>query len=191
MRVIGTLAKCLIAVSGCIVFGTTCHEVIGHGALGLVQGGRIEYVRVLGVQLYPSPGWVGTGGVFGSCSVVGLESASEHDLVSLGGSMSTWCMSVAAVCLLWWRGWPRRVHFLLVWLSLWWIDLFTYTLPSFGLRRYVILGDRWAEPYQAATALGVPGPVFQTFVCSSCAILVLALVLRLRRSQHRMSCGVE
>ncbi len=190
-RVTGTLLKCSIAVGGCIVFGTACHEVIGHGALGVALGGRIASVKVLGVQLYPSPGWVGTGGIFGSCSVVGLELAWEDHLVSLGGSMSTWCMSVTAVCLLWWRGWPRRVHFLLICVSLWWIDLFTYTLPSFGLRRYVILGRRLDEPYQAATALGVPGPVFQTFVCGSCAILALALALRLRRSQLRMSCGVE
>lgn len=182
-RVTGTLLKCLVGVGGGIVFGTVCHEVIGHGAVGVALGGRIAYLMVLGVQIYPDLGWEGTGGMFGFCSVVDLEHAWKYALMLLGGSMSTWCVSVTAVCLLWWRHWPRRVHFLLVWASLWWVDLLTYTLPSFGLRRYVILGKRWDEPYRAATALGVPGPVFQAFVCGSCAILALALVLHLRRSR--------
>lgn len=181
MRVTGTILRCAIGIGGSIAFGTACHEVIGHGALGVALGGRIAYVEVLGVKFDPSPSWVGTGGRFGRCSVPGLERSWKRPLFRLGGSMSTWCMSVTAVCLLWWRSWPRPVRFLLIWVSVWWFDLFAYTLPSFGLRRYVVFGGHADEPYRAATALGVPGPLFQAFVCGSCAILAFALVLRLRR----------
>lgn len=181
MRVGATILKCAIGIGGSIVFGTACHEIIGHGAVGVSLGGRITYVEVVGFELYPSPGWVGTDGHYGRCGVRGLDRAWKRRLFSLGGSMSTWCISVTTACLLWWRDWPRRAHFLLMWASVWWFDLFTYTLPSFGLRRFVIFGGHRHEPYKAATALGVPGPLFQAFVCGSCAILALALAFRLWR----------
>jgi len=67
------------------------------------------------------------------------------------------------------RQWAQWVQVVLLSLSLWWVDLLTYTLPSFGLRRYVLFGRRFREPYDAAVALGIPGPLFQAFVIITCA----------------------
>ena len=113
----------------------------------------------------------------------GIETATGDQLMRLGGSMSTWIVSVVAVTLLWlrrWRPWSRAVLLLL---GIWWIDLFTYTLPVWGLRRSVLWGGQYAEPFEAAVALGVPGWLFQAFVVGSCIALVVALCFGMRRSR--------
>lgn len=160
--------------------GTAWHEVVGHGLVGVLCGGRIAGVEVLGFDLYPAVRWDGWDGNYGSCDVDGVETETGRHLVSLGGSMSTWLVSVVAVVLLWlrrWRPWPRAV-FVLV--GIWWIDLLTYTFPVWGLRRSVLWGGRYAEPYEAAVALGVPGGLFQAFVVITCVALGLALCFALR-----------
>ncbi|MBN2561665.1 MAG: hypothetical protein JXQ75_12125 [Phycisphaerae bacterium] len=167
-------------LAGCMVLGTVCHEVVGHGLVGVACGGKIDQVEVLGVQLYPSPKWLGWQGYYGHCLVTGVDTTTGSHLVSLGGSMSTWCVSVAAITLLWlrrWGPWPRTV---LACLGIWWIDLLTYTLPSWGVPRSVLWGqDYYSEPYEAAVALGMPGPIFQASALVTCVILAGALVLRL------------
>ena len=90
-------------------------------------------------------------------------------------------LGVAAVLLLWirrWHGWKRT---LLICCTFWWYDLMTYTLPSWGLKRHVVIGVRYSEPYKAAVNLGIPGPVFQAAVVVGCLLVVVALIVRLRR----------
>ena len=160
--------------------GTLCHEVIGHGAVGILAGGRVVDVEVHGVQLWPTIGWNGWPERWGGCEVTGVSTPTGNTLVSLGGSVSTWVVAAAAVSLLWirrWRGWMRIV---LICCSLWWFDLLTYTLPSWGLKRYVLFGNRFQEPYDAAVNLGIPGPIFQALVVAGCLLLVVALLVRLR-----------
>ncbi|MBI4716521.1 MAG: hypothetical protein HY763_01840 [Planctomycetes bacterium] len=163
-----------VLATACLVLGTACHELIGHGLTGLLAGGRIQWVDVLGVRVYPSPAWVGAEGFFGQCEVTGLEGARTEALVALAGSMSTWVAAAVATVLLAVRRWPHRVQLALLALSVWWVDLLTYTLPSFGLRRFVVLGRYVREPFDAAVALGIPGPVFQAFVIVSCLLLAAA-----------------
>ncbi len=164
-------------------FGTLCHELIGHGVTGVMCGGRIAYVEVLGVSLWPRLGFAGWSGMYGLADVDGDVSATGQHLISLGGSMSTWLVSVAAVALLWLR--PRRgvVRAGLICLSLWWIDLFTYTLPTWGLRRSILWGGQFSEPCEAAVALGVPRHVYQGFVLVGCVLLTTALVFSLNRGK--------
>jgi hypothetical protein len=91
--------------------------------------------------------------------------------------MSTFVVAAIAAYLLW-RYRPRGVkRAALFCLSLWATDLLTFTLPSFGLRRYVWSGTRYSEPYTAAVALGIPGPLFQAFVLAGFATVVLLVVL--------------
>jgi hypothetical protein len=114
--------------------------------------------------------------------------------MELGGSASTWLVSVAAIGLLWLRRWrrPGRVHrpgrgwprVVLILLGLWWIDLFTYTLPTWGLRRSIFWGGTKSEPYEAAVALGVPGWLFQTFVIVSSLALATAWTTYLNRARR-------
>ncbi len=172
-----------ILLLGSLVVGTTWHEVVGHGLTGVLLGGRLRYVQVLTVRFSPGIEWRGWEGAYGVCDVTDVPTPRRERIMELAGSMSTWCVSVLAVGLLWirrWRGWRR---WLLIGLSIWWIDLMTYLLPSWGIRRSILWGARSSEPYQAATALGIPGPLIQSFGIVTSVALAAALVLRLVRDR--------
>lgn len=182
MRIVKLVASLLFGLVLCHAVGTAWHEVVGHGLTGVACGGRIERVEVLTVQWYPRVEFVGWDGAYGRCRVEGIQTGRGRRLMSLGGSMSTWLVSVGAVCLLWARRWRGRPRVVLAFLGLWWIDLLTYTLPSWGLRRSILWGRVYSEPYEAAVALGVPGPVFQALVVTSSLALAAGLALGLRRT---------
>jgi hypothetical protein len=161
--------------------GTAWHEIVGHGLTGVLCGGRVERVHVLFVQLWPPLRWTGWEGTYGSCSVSELASWQREALTKLAGSFSTFLVAAAATAVLWLvrpGGWRR---FVLAWVSIWWIDMFTYTLPVIGLRRSVFWGGRYSEPYEAAVELGIPGPLFLAFVFLSAGILTALLVMQIRR----------
>jgi hypothetical protein len=100
--------------------------------------------------------------------------------------MSTFVVAALAACVLW-KFRPRGLKFTaLICLSIWCMDLFTYTLPSFGVRRYIWSGTRYAEPYTAAVALGIPGALFQAFVFVGTFAVLLATGISIwRRIQER------
>jgi len=161
--------------------GTLWHEVVGHGLVGTLAGGRITYIEVLGFELWPQPRWTGWQGHYGWCDVDGIADQTGEHLMALAGSLSTWLVALAATIALYasrWRGCRTAV---LVCLSLWWIDLFTYTLPTWGIRRSILWGPVYSEPYEAAVQLGMPGPLFQAFVVATSALLAAALAIRLTR----------
>lgn len=173
------VVKWVLLLSLCHATGTAWHEVMGHGLVGVICGGKIQSVEVFTIQLYPKLASMGWDWYFGQCGVMGIGTEAGESWMSLGGSLSTGLVSAIVIGLLWtrrWRGWPKTV---LALLGLWWLDMMTYTLPSWGLRRLVIVGRRFAEPYDAAVALGMPGWMFQTAVIGSSVILALALVVRL------------
>jgi hypothetical protein len=168
-----------------IPIGTLWHELVGHGLTSVLLGGRIIYLEVLGVCLYPDLGWAGWQDRFGACGLSGLETATAVNLVSLAGSMSTWVVAVLATILLWLRRWPRWADAVLVGLSLWWFDLLTYTLPSWGVRRYVVWGTLRPEPYTAAVGLGIPGWAWQAFAVLTSAGLLAGVVIRIAGGTRR------
>ncbi len=171
--------------------GVAWHEVVGHGLVGMLAGGRISYVVILTVQFWPEIRWVGWTGQYGACGVDDIPTTTGSAFMSLGGAMSTWCVGVIATILLRTRQWGPRLRIVLLVLSLWWIDLLTYTLPSWGLPRSVFWGQaEYSEPYEAAVELGVPGPLFQGFVVMSSAMLLSSFFLLLwRPPMSRLRCS--
>ena len=178
------IVKWVFLLGLCHATGTAWHEVMGHGLVGVLCGGEIRRVEVLTIQFYPMPATMGWDGRFGQCFVEGIETPKGESLTSLGGSLSTWVVSVGATVLLWIRRWRGRPKLVLVLLGLWWLDMLTYTLPSWGIRRLVFWGRYYAEPYNAAVDLGVPGWMFQAAVVGSCALLAAALIVRLIRPRR-------
>lgn len=179
------IVKWVLLLFLCHALGTAWHEVMGHGLVGVLCGGEIQCVELYTIQFYPTLATMGWDGAFGRCGVTGIETDSGQSWMSLGGSLSTWLVSAVAIGLLWvrrWRKWPKTV---LALLGLWWLDMLTYTLPSWGIRRLVIAGRRFAEPYEAATELGMPGWLFQIAVVGSSLILAFALIIRLNRLRSR------
>jgi len=70
----------------------------------------------------------------------------------------------------------------LVVLSLWWIDLFTYLLPSWGIRRSVFWGQSsHSEPVEAAIGLGIPRAAFQLLAVASCVLMAAVLAASIWR----------
>ena len=165
----------------CLPIGTLWHEVVGHGLVGTLAGGRITHVEVLGLDLWPQPRWIGWQGHYGWCDVEGIAGQTGEHLMALAGSLSTWLVAAAATIALYARRWRAWLTPVLVCLSLWWIDLFTYTLPTWGIRRSILWGQVYSEPYEAAVQLGIPGTLFQVFVVTTSALLAAALAIRLTR----------
>ena len=163
------------------------HEVAGHGLVGLLVGGQVTRLQILGVQLWPELTWTGIGQGFtnlGECDLRDIPTPTGQRLSALAGSLSTWCVGLVACLLLWlyqWRGWRRA---LLVCLTLWCIDLMTFTFPSLGLRRGIVTGTSYSEPYEAATALGIPGWLFQAFAIGISLGILSAMVTRLFTLKH-------
>lgn len=179
--------KHLFLLASCLVVGTLWHELVGHGLVGAVCGGRVVHVHVLGLDLYPAVRWLGWQGHYGECDVEGIPTARREASMSLAGSASTWLVAVVANLLLVVRRWRPPWRIILCFLSIWWIDILTYTLPTWGFRRSILWGRRYSEPYDAAVALGIPGPVFQTFVVATSALMAAGLVreiVRQRRSRR-------
>lgn len=173
-RILKISCVSFVVTAFALVVGTAWHEIVGHGLTAVSFGARITYVEVLGFQLFPGIRWLGATGRFGYCDNSGVEGVAARALILLAGSLSTWLVGVAATGLLYlrpWRGWKRVF---VIAFSVWWLDLFLYTLPSLGIPRYFFWGHRYSEPYEAAVALGVPGPVFQGFVIVANVILAWA-----------------
>jgi hypothetical protein len=180
-RMISRVLVLLLLFAGNIILGTAWHEIVGHGLVGIACGGRIRQIIVTGVELWPRLSWTGPRGAFGWCDVEGVTGGVCTHLWLFTGSLSTLLLSLIAIVLLHARKWNRTLQLILLGCAFWWIDLFTYTLPSFGLPRYIILGRRVSEPYAAAVAMGIPGWIFQLFVVATCVMLaVLSVRLLLR-----------
>ncbi|RMF85891.1 MAG: hypothetical protein D6744_00600 [Planctomycetota bacterium] len=174
-----TAVACAVGLALCLPCGTLCHELLGHGLTGVLLGGRITELHVLGVDLWPRPRWVGWQGYYGWCGVEGLSSDAADAWMGLAGSASTWLVAAVASVALWLRRWRGVARVALVCASLWWIDAATYLLPAFGLKRSILWGGDYAEPYECAMRLGADGPLFLAVVYAGSGLMAAALVWRL------------
>jgi hypothetical protein len=180
------IARFLIVFILLYPFGVICHELIGHGLPGLLFGGKPTAMHILGLDLHPHVQWRGWQGHYGYVDGTGVQPGWRMHVIGLGGALSTTLVAAVALFLLWRK--PRRgyTRLVLISLSLWWLDLFTYTLPSWGIRRSIFWGRVYSEPYEAAVGLGVPGPLFQFFVLALAVCFVTSLwkILRPVASAH-------
>jgi len=136
-------------------------------------------VEILGMQVWPSMHWQGWFGTYGRC---GIDPPTERGraLCNLAGSMSTWAVSILAIIVLSWKPWHGWKRAALLSVGIWWVDLLTYTLPTWGIPRSILWGGHYSEPYYAAKDLGVPGPLFQAFVLISSVVLAYFWLRRVR-----------
>lgn len=169
----------LTAAVLCLPAGTAWHELVGHGLTGILAGGRITSADVLFVQVWPSLRLHGWTEQYGHCEVAGVPTRTGELLMELGGSMSTLAASVAALVLLRVRRWGPVGRAALLAVGVWWVDLLTYTLPTWGIRRSILWGGLYAEPYEAAVGLGMSGWLFQTLVLVGSGVLAGCWVIML------------
>ncbi|MFO0973336.1 MAG: hypothetical protein U1A27_07855 [Phycisphaerae bacterium] len=172
-------AMLLARAAACLVVGTLWHELVGHGLVGVALGGRIESADVLGVQVWPRVAWGGWKWMYGHCNVSGVPAARDA-WVNLGGSLSTFTVGVTATLLLRRRRWGRAKRRLLAWLSIWWLDLFRYSLPALGLPAIRLLVPRYSEPFEAARELGMPGAGYIALLLCSALLLARATIRHAR-----------
>ncbi len=191
-KAIRTLAKFVTALKHAAVIAVLFalpipwHEIAGHGLVGVICGGRVTRFQLFGWQLFPKIKWTGVSEGLGICDHSGIVSQWGVHLTELAGSMSTFVVAAIAAYLLW-RYRPRGVKLTaLICLTVWSLDLLTFTLPSFGLRRYIWSGTRYSEPYTAAVALGIPGPLFQVFVLGGFSAVILLVLLALNPSSKHV-----
>lgn len=158
------------------------HEIAGHGVVGVLCGGKVTRFQLFGLQFVPDFRWTGTRGGLGICDHSGIRSQWCAHLTDIAGSMSTFVVAAVAAYVLW-KCRPRGLKFTaLICLAAWCTDLLTFTLPSFGVRRYIWSGTRYSEPYKAAVALGIPGALFQALVLvGAFAVFLLAGISIWRR----------
>lgn len=171
-------ARFVVFAAVSLVVGTLVHEALGHGATAVLFGGRVDRIVLFNLQIYPSilsdphPGFLGV------CYTSGVATSAGGAWVSLGGSLSTLLISIVSLIIYYYKTPAGAARHLLFWLSLWWIDIFTYTLPAFGLRKFIIYGGTRSEPLEAAAELGFPPTIFPWAVFSLCALLLFLLLRR-------------
>lgn len=186
IKVALTYLVCLpISILLCLVW----HEVFGHGLVGILAGGHITDLDLLGVRFLPEFGW---SGIPGSIHIENIATPTGHELAVLSGPLSTWCVSVLAIVLLWVRRWKGLVRVILVCLSLWWYDILTETLSIWALPKGIwfhkgafVFYSRPPVHYESAVRLGVPGSLFIIFSIGTSVCLLALLVIRLIMDHKR------
>jgi len=173
----------LLVLAGLGYLGIIVHE-LGHGLTAEAVGGEFRAMVVWpGIEVWPRPGASHpiAPGYFGRAIVSrsGLGDAESH-LVALMGAGSTLLISVLAVLLLWVIRPKRRfVRFVLISLSLYFMDILTYTFcPQLGMPRFMLVGRTTihSEPLGAAVGLGVPKPVFNLAILLVSAGILFAIL---------------
>jgi hypothetical protein len=163
----------------CTLLMIVWHELVGHGLTAILTGGHLTLVDLFGVQIWPE---FGKPGFLGRIDYKG--SVVSRDVINVAGPLSTWCVSVLAVVLLWAKRWKRLMYVILVCLSLWWYDILADTLSIWGLPRGIwfhkgrfFLYSHGPVHYESAVRLGIPGSLFIIFSIGTSVCLLAGLVL--------------
>ena len=166
----------------CMLLMAVWHEVVGHCLTAILMGGRIILLDLFNVQIWPEFGKPGLPG-----KMVWVGAPGSRDFVGIAGVLSTWCVSVLAVVLLWVRRWKGLRKVILVCLSLWCYDILTETLSIWGFPRavwfhnwrpYLYYGLGTAH-YKSALNLGIPGSLFIIFGIGTTVCIIAGLLIRL------------
>jgi hypothetical protein len=171
----------------CFALNVVWHELIGHGLVGILAGGHISSLDLFGVKLFPEFGW---SGIPASIGIEDTATPAGHEISIVAGPLSTWCVSVLAVLLLWVRRWKGLVKVILVCLGLWWYDILGETLTAWKIPKGIFFYSRPAVHYEAAVRLGIPGPFFHVFSIGTSVCLFAGLVTCLiwDHQQRKQQC---
>ena len=174
--------------------GIIVHE-LGHGLTAEIVGGEFKALAVWpGVELWPDLGArrANMSGYFGmattSCRSLG---ETKVHAVRFMGAGSTLAISLISTILLWVLRPKRRfVRHVLIALSLYFMDILTYTFcPQLGMPRFILVGrtTHHSEPLAAAVGLGVPKPLFNALIILISALILVAIarVVLLSGRGHR------
>ncbi len=168
----------LVCLAICFACAGIWHELVGHGLVGLLAGGDITALDLFGFRVFPRFGW---SGVLGGIGVENIKTPTLHEVAVIAGPLSTWCVSVLAVILLWMRHWKGLFKVILVCLSLQWYDMFSETLTVWGIPKFIFFYSRPPVHYDAAVWLGLPGPLFHVFSIGTSICLSAGLIICLIR----------
>lgn len=163
------------------------HEC-GHVVVGVLQGGKLTYLEVVYLQLYPRLAVDMCQGYLGLTAVEGL-SGSAFGLMLLAGSLSTHLVAWGSGLIMLKRKWPALKFLWLLGV----FDLPAYTaLPQIGLRHFAFLGGTQPEPLLGARALGIADSTFYlTVVLSTLGLVFLYLKTCALRDERREGSQVE
>ena len=161
----------ILALSGFLMDLT--HE-LGHVAWGVSVGGRLTYLKVAFLEIYPRPALTPEFQL-GLARIEGLKTDFAYGLMLLGGSLTTnivsWILAILIPRIN--LGHKTRVGMRIMGI-LGLLDLPLYTiLPHLGLRHWFLIGGRTPEPLLGARKIGVPDPIFYAAV----ALTTLGLAL--------------
>ena len=146
---------------------TFLHE-IGHAIWGIVAGGKLTYMKIAYLEIYPYL-TLSSKFVLGLTIVEGLTTDFARGLFLLGGSVTTNIISwlLALICSLIKHKVKLRITLKI--LGLFGIlDLPFYVfLPQIGLRHWFILGGKTPEPLLGARKIGISDSTFYIIIILS------------------------
>jgi len=139
------------------------HE-FGHALWGTVFGGRLAYMKVTFLEIYPRLALTSQF-VLGYVSVEGIT-GSKYGLFLLGGALTTNIFAWVIALILLKMSLGNRTRIALNILGLFGIlDLpFYAVLPQIGLQHWIFLGGCQPEPLLGARMMRMPDPIFYLMV---------------------------
>lgn len=151
------------------------HE-LGHGLWGTLAGGRLLYIHIAYVIIYPFGVRFSPHFQLGTAAVDGLTYGSfGYGLMLLGGSMTTSIAAWIVAGVLQKARLSSRSQVALKVFGLWGIlDLpFYVVFPQMGLGHWIFFGGRGPEPLIGARMMGMPDLAFYVAVVISTVGLVV------------------
>ncbi len=155
--------KGVLLVITCGFVMALVHEV-GHALWGTLAGGRITFIQVFFLELYPRLAFTREF-TLGLVRVEGLTGTSFGTFL-VGGSITSnivsWLLGVMLSRYRHRGSWSVVLQVLGVYGLL---DLPLYVvLPQLGLRHWIVIGGDQPEPLIGARMMGIPDPIFYVLV---------------------------
>jgi hypothetical protein len=162
------------------VLGTIVHEA-AHLLMQWITGSTVEQIVILGrLQLWPAVAIIENTHA-GFMIKATNPDAYSYGMVLVTGASSTFCVALAAIP--WWLRTRSKVALIFVF---WSLDIITYlTLPSLGVRRWILFGAPYSEMLEGLEFLEVPRWITGLFELA----FIVAAVLLFRASRATSSAG--
>ena len=181
-RPLGRIVGVTLIAFGTLWVGTLVHES-GHALAALACGAHVTEVNVVGLTVYPAPGFAYRPGFLGYVRFDRALPAPQGQYVRMAGSLSTLAAALLAQAILWIAP-PRRT-----WLRLIGIAACFMGLDIAWHTALVLLGLRnapYAETYGALVALGTPARMAAGILLGVPLVLLALTLIRWRWLVRRL-----